>query len=351
MKDRIFIAFITLWISNLTAQDFSAEICTWKYDKSAAVSITFDDASFTQYEYAYPILSKYHFKATYSLVGEWTKEQPSYSSEPGIFKIKKMGWQQIRKLHKAGNEIASHGYRHQRYGKRLPLDTLVSQMKKAKRLIESHIDDTCYTLQYPYSFTSNKITLAAKKAGYWFGRTGSETYNNATPENLFLLKTKAILSDTIPALQEFDNWLQQANGKWLILMYHHLFPKGSKEMHILNYHKIQHTYSLLPDTFDKQMQSLSNFNYWVAPVKTVGKYVVERQNTQIKVHRCLGRFVIKLQSELSNKYSEALTVRIKVPWEKVKVKMNGRENIYYSEQGKLLLEALPNSIIIIKKEK
>jgi len=351
MKDRIFVVIIILWTVNLSAQKFSAEICTWKYNKSAAVSISFDDASYTQYEYAYPILSKYHFKATYSLVGEWTKEQASYSAEPGIFEIKKMGWQQIRELHKMGNEIASHGYRHQRYGKHLPLDTLVSQMKKAKILIESHIDDTCYTLQYPYSFTSDKITLAAKKAGFWFGRTGLENNNNAIPENLFLLKTRAILCDTIPVLQEFDNWLQQAKGKWLILMYHHLFPKGSKEMHILEYHKIQNTYSLLPETFDKQMQSLFNSNYWVAPVKAVGKYVVERQNTQIKAHRCGGRFVIRLKSELSDEYSETLTVRIKVPWKKVKVKIGGAENNYYIEKGELLLETLPNSIIIIRKEK
>lgn len=350
MKGRIYFMVMVFWAGNLTAQNFSAQICTWKNDKPAAVSVTFDDASYTQYEYAFPILSKYHFKATFSLVGEWTKEQASYSAEPGMFEIKKMGWGQIRELHNSGNEIASHGYLHQRYNKHLPLDTLASQMMKAKEWVENHIGDTCYTIHYPYSFATDKIALAAEKAGFWFGRTGLETFNNAKPENIFLLKTKAILSDTIPTLSDFNDWLRQANGKWLILMYHHLFPKGSKEMHILENHKVRNTYSLFPETFDRQMQSLANRDYWVAPVKTVGKYVVERQFTQIKTRHRWGRFVIKLQTELDNGYDEALTVRVNVPWKNVKVKIGEKESIYHNEQGEFLLEALPGSKIVIKKE-
>ena len=351
MKGKIFVIILLWWSGSLMAQKFSAQICTWKDDKPAAVSITFDDASYAQYEYAYPILSKYHFNATYSLVGEWTKEQVSYSAEPGMFEIKKMGWQEIRELQKAGNEIASHGYRHQRYDKHLPLDTLVNQMKKAKIFIGDHIGATCYTMHYPYSFANDKTALAAKKAGFWFGRTGNLTYNNATPTNLLLLNSKAILNDTTPNLPAFNNWLEQARGKWLILMYHHLFPKGSKEMHILDYHKVRNTYSLYPETFEKQMQILSQKNYWVAPVKSIGKYIIERQHTKLKTYRCFGRYIIKLKTKADKIYDEPLTIRVKLPWQKVKVKIAGKETVYTNKQGTILLEALPGSKIIIKKSK
>ncbi len=341
-----------LWWSNeLTAQKFSAEICTWKDDKAAAVSITFDDASYSQYEYAYPVLSKYGFKATFSLVGEWTKEQATYSAEPGYFEIKKMGWQQIRQLHKAGNEIASHGYRHRRYDRRLPLDTLAKQMKRNKTLIEQQTGDTCYTIHYPYSFANKKTALAARKAGFSFGRTGGDSCNKPIPDNLLLLKSRAILNDTTPNLSGFEKWLAQAHGKWLILMYHHLFPKGSKEMRILEYHKVRNTYSLYPATFDKQMQMLAQKNYWVAPVKDVGKYIVEREAVKLKTHRCFGRYVIKLQSKLDKVYDDPLTIRVKLPWQKVKVNIGGKEKIYSNTKGEILLEALPGNKIIIKKKK
>ncbi len=349
---RILLMSVFLWWSNqMTAQKFSAGICTWKDDKPSAVSITFDDASYTQYEYAYPVLSKYHFNATFSLVGEWTKEQASYSAEPGMFEIKKMGWQEIRELQKAGNEIASHGYRHRRYDRRLPLDTLAKQMKINKTLIENHTGATCYTIHYPYSFANDKTALAAKKAGFWFGRTGNENYNSDTPSNLLLLNSKAILSDTVPNLTEFENRLEQARGKWLILMYHHLFPKGSKEMHILDYHKVRNTYSLYPETFEKQMQILSQKNYWVAPVKSIGKYIIERQHTKLKTYRCFGRYIIKLKTKTDKFYDEPLTIRVKLPWQKVKVKIAGKETVYTNKQGTILLEALPGSKIIIKKTK
>ena len=351
MKRKILVIILLWWSGNLMAQKFSAQICTWKYDKPAAVSITFDDASYSQYEYAYPVLSKYHFKATFGLVGEWTKEQASYSAEPGMFEIKKMGWQQIRQLQKAGNEIASHGYRHQRYNRHLPLDTLVVQMKKNKTLIENNTGAACYTIHYPYSFATDKTATAARKAGFWFGRTGNESYNNTVPDNMLLLQSKAVLSDTIPNLPVFDKWLEQARDKWLILMYHHLFPKGSKEMHILEYHKVRNTYSLYPETFDKQMQILAKKNYWVAPVKNVGKYIMERQLTYIKTHRCMGRFLIKLQSKLDKIYDEPLTIRVKLPWKKVKVKIGETEKIYSNTNGEILLNALPGSKIIIKKKK
>lgn len=351
MKKILFFALVGLLSNSFYAQNFSAKICTWKYDKLAAVSITFDDASYTQYEYAYPILSKYHFNATFSLVGEWTKEEPSYSAEPGMFKIKKMGWRQLRELHKSGNEIASHGYRHRRYNKRLPLDTLAAQMKKNKILIENHIGDACYTIHYPYSFATEKTAKAAKKAGFWFGRTGGDNFNNAEPENLLLLASKAILNDTIPNYREFDTWLQQARNKWLILMYHHLFPKGSKEMRILEFHKVKNTYSLYPETFDKQMQILAEKNYWVAPIKNIGKYIFERQNTRLKTHLAIGEFIVKLESQLGKEYDEPLTIRIEVPWKKIKVKIGEKENILNNEQGEVFLEALPGSQITVKEEK
>ena len=345
----LLIAFFNFYANTLFAQKISAQICTWQDNKPAAVSITFDDASYTQYEFAYPTLSKYHYKATYSLVGVWTKEQPAYSSEPGIFKIKKMGWAQIKDLHRNGNEIASHGYRHQRYGKNLPLDTLISQMKKAKKLIENHLQDSCYTLHYPYSFTSEKISLAAQKAGFKFGRTGGNDYNDANPENMFLLKSKAILNNTNPSLPEFDRWLKDAKGKWLILMYHHLFPDDSKEMKILRYHLIENTYSLLPETFDKQIENLSHYDYWVAPVKTVGTYIKERQDSKLRMHRFCHRIWIKLKSNSKFEDAVPLSIIIKLPWKKVLIKQTGKKEYRVVENGQLLLKLLPGHKLMIKK--
>lgn len=92
MKFSIYILYILVFTTQIMfgqTKEYSAEVCTWKNNKPGAISISFDDGSYTQYEYAYPILEKFNFKASFSLVGVWTKDHPSFSSEPGVFEIKK----------------------------------------------------------------------------------------------------------------------------------------------------------------------------------------------------------------------------------------------------------------------
>lgn len=353
-KNYIFLNFLIL-TSAIFAQNktkFSAEIATWYYDKPGAVSISFDDASYTQYEFAYPILEQYGFKATFSLVGTWTHEKATYSAEPGYFEIKKMGWQEIKELHDKGHEIAAHGYKHIRYKKYASVQKLAKQMKQVKDLIENHIQSPVYTLHYPYSFTSDSIVAASKRAGFLFGRTGNDAINPVTPANMHLLESKAIINNHNPDETQFKKWLNQAKGKWLILMYHHLFPDDSKEMKILRYHKVTHTYSLLPDTFQKQMQALSGQNAWVAPIATVGKYVVEREHTKIKLRKFCHKLYIKTATNLDTTvYNQPLTIKVKLPWKKVKIRKGKESYMYNVKNQTLFLDILPNSKIIIKKLK
>jgi peptidoglycan/xylan/chitin deacetylase (PgdA/CDA1 family) len=350
MKITFLIISYILLLSGTKAQTISAEVCTWKNDKPAAVSISFDDASFTQYKFAYPILSKFGFKATYGLVVEWTKENPSYSSEPGMFLIKKMGWKQIRELYKSGNEIASHGYRHKKYDKHLPLKTLVSQIKKSKTAIEAKLNGKCYTIHYPYSFANEKIAKAAEEAGFLFGRTGKQNFNSATPPNMRLLNSYAILNDTIPTLNEFANLLDEAKDKWLILMYHHLFPKCSREIHILKFHNVVNTYSLYPETFEKQIKILKEKNYWVAPIEKIGKYIIERKNSKLTIVSKGSSFELKLNSKADTTlYNEPLTIKIKLDWEKVRVLQSKVIKNYKVHRGILLLNVLPGKSIKVEK--
>ena len=331
---------------------FDATITPWYQDKPGAVSISFDDASFTQYQFAFPVFKKYKLNATFSLVGEWTKDQATYSAEPDMFLIKKMGWQQIRELLQAGNEIAAHGYRHIRYGKYLPVDTLTRQMLQVKKLIEQHTGQPVYTMHYPYSFTSDSIKKATEKSGFLFARTGAHhlvnTYDNFQPH---LLSSRAILNDTIPNMKTFQKWMDDSKGAWTILMYHHLFPKGSKEMHIMQAHNVLHTYSLYPETFDKQMKIVAESPYWVAPEYQVGMYMQERLHTKIKTHKCFGTYRIKTSTGLDKRiYKQKLTLKVKIPWKKVLVKIGKNKQTYEVNGTYLLIDFVPGDTIIIKKK-
>jgi len=333
------------------AHMIKAQFTPWYQNKPGAVSISFDDASYTQYTSAYPILEKYKIKGTFSVVGEWVKEQPGYSAEPGSFEIKKMGWQQLSELFEHGHELAAHGFNHEKYDKQLPVPDLVVEMEKIKSLIESRTHTKVLTLNYPYSFASGNIPEAAREVGYLFGRTGLDTINPPTPPSMYLLATEAILRIEIPDSIMFKKWIDQAKGNWLILMYHHLFPGDSKEMEIIRSHEVTNYYSLPPEAFEKQIEAVIAAGYWIAPISEIGKYITERDNTEIRSIACRNQIYIYTVTNLDKQiYNQPLTLEIKVPWKKVRVVGSLNDGIFQTQNNTLYIDVMPEVELILSKE-
>jgi len=347
-------ALVFVMSLNVLGQDskqVTARITTWYQNKPGAVSVSFDDASYSQYSAAYPVLEKLGIKGTFGIVGEWVGEEPAFSAEPGSMEIKKMGWPQLLELYDHGHELAAHGYTHEKYDKLLPVPDLVEEMKKIKTLIESRTHTKVYTMNYPYSYASGNIPIAAEESGYLFGRTGLDTINPSSPGNMYLLATHVILNASSPDSGTFQNWLDQAKGNWLILMYHHLFEEGSKEMEIIRSHNVVNTYSLTPFQFEKQMKSVDLADYWVAPISAVGKYITQRDNTEVRVIRTKKKIYINTFTNLNkNVFNHPLTIEIELPWKNVGVQGSRNDGIFKTGERKLFIDAYPEKQIIITKE-
>jgi hypothetical protein len=342
---------ITIYVSGQNSHVVSVKITPWYQNKPGAVSISFDDASYSQYTSAYPILEKYHLKGTFSMVGEWVDEQPGYTAEPGFFEIKRMGWEQLLELYNHGHELAAHGYNHQKYDKQLPVSELVVEMKKIKTLIESRTNSPVFTLNYPYSYASGNIPEAAREAGYLFGRTGLDTINPPAPENMYLLASMAVLNSDQPDSSEFQDWINQSKGNWLILMYHHLFPLESKEMDIIRSHHVEYSYSLLPEDFENQIKALAASGYWIAPISEIGRYIAERDSTVLRTIILKKKVYVYTDTDLDkNIYNLPLTLEIIVPWKKVKIEGSLSDGIFQTQDNKLLISVLPESQLILSKE-
>jgi peptidoglycan/xylan/chitin deacetylase (PgdA/CDA1 family) len=362
VPDLIFItkplAFLGLIILALTSNDygqqsneFSAKISTWYQNKPGAISISFDDASYTQYTSAYPILEKYDIKATFGIVGEWVEEEPVFKAETGFFEIQRMGWPQLIELHDHGHELAAHGFKHEKYDKLWPVSDLAEEMKKIKTLIESRTNSPVCTMNYPYSYASGNIPIAANEAGFLFGRTGLDTVNPASPENMYLLATQAILNESLPDSNTFRIWLDKANGNWLILMYHHLFEENSKETEIMRLHSVEYSYSIYPELFEKQVKEIVSTGYWIAPVCTIGKYITERNGTEVKMIRTRKKIYIYTFTNLNkNIYDQPLTLEVKLPWKRVGVKGSQQDGIVETHNNRLFIDVLPEKEIILTKE-
>lgn len=103
MKILLFISIILLQcVGTIEAQN-APYIADFYNNKDAAISITFDDASYGQYEYAFPILNKYNFTATFSVIGEWFCINPSPFSGDGLVYYNRLSKANLLVLWSKGN--------------------------------------------------------------------------------------------------------------------------------------------------------------------------------------------------------------------------------------------------------
>lgn len=322
----------------------------WYMDKQGAISISFDDASYGQYEYAIPTLDKYELKASFGVVGEWTYNNPTVSADGDNFGIKKMGWTQIRELHENGHEISAHGYEHKPYNPDQPDIDLINQMVKIKDLIEKNIKAPISTLHYPYSFTRHNIIKSAKDVGFVFGRTSEERINEVHNSNMNLLFSKTILNSDDPSMHDLENWLKNAEENWLIILYHHIFPEDSKEMKLFNFHNVYNRFSTTPEMFEKQIRLLRNSDYWIAPISSVGKYIVERENSKIISHNYGNKIILSFENNLDSKfYDQPLSVEFTTNWKIIKISGSTSDGIHNTRNNKIIFNVQPNTEIILER--
>lgn len=342
---------ISLQITGQKLDLITAKITPWYQNKRGAVSLSFDDAGYSQFACAYPIMEQFGFKGTFSIVGEWVQEDTSRSAEPGFFEINRMGWKQLLELHDHGHELAAHGMIHKKYEKYAPVPELAEMMREIKSLIESRSGAPVYTIHYPYSFASENIPPAACEAGYLFGRSGLDTVNSAIPENMYLLASQAVLNNEIPDSALFMKWLDETENNWLILMYHHFFTGDSREVAIMNSHNVSYSYSITPELFKKQAEMLAASGYWVGTISEVGKYITQRENSNIILTKGKKKIYIEVGSSLEKTvYNQPMTIEVNLPWEKYRVEGCLSDGVYTEGKKLIYVNVIPGQKIILTKE-
>ena len=302
--------FLFLFITNiLLAQQ--AYIADFYNNKDGAISITFDDASYGQYEYAFPILNKYKFKATFSVVGKWIDDTCGVYSENGNIFYKRLSKKNVYSLWAKGNEIAWHGLEHIAYSSNSNWNMLDKQLRSELKYEKFKFKPIkIHTLFYPYSKTKGKVVLATKSSGFLFGRTGGNNlYNIIGDIDYYLLNSFAVYNNTNPDSMNFLNIINGSKGKWCILLYHHIILDNSKQQKIFNRHNIQNTYAITPHTFNLQMEIISKKNYWVSTIYNIGRYLLQKENSELIITVENDRVFATINCSLDNKiYNHEMTI-------------------------------------------
>ncbi|GAC1369488.1 MAG: polysaccharide deacetylase family protein [Aquirhabdus sp.] len=116
------------------------------------VALTFDDGFADNYEYAFPLLKKYHAKATIYIA-------------PDIPAIKKLSPEQIHEMAESGLvEFGAHSVNHVNLT-RLDDAQAVQEIQNSKEIIESMVG-SCRSFAYPYGRFEERHEAMVAAAGF-----------------------------------------------------------------------------------------------------------------------------------------------------------------------------------------
>jgi len=323
-------------------------ICKYYDNKEGAISISFDDADYSQYEYALPVLGKYALKANFGIVSSWLNETPSIIAEEGSFAIKRLGIPQVSDIIYEGHEISFHGNFHSKYDD-LSLAEISAAFKEAKKNLEKLLNVSVQVIQYPYSHSTEKIIKAAQNAGFLFGRTGEGTKTTNEGNDFMKLNSVVFLNSQNPTIDGLDSIINIGKNSWTILLYHHLFPAVSKEYKLYNAHNVTNTYTVTPIDFVKQIRLVRNSGYWISTISSIGKYIKERENAVIKTSKHEKSIFLRVESSLdSDVYNQALTIQFETSNKKFKITNCAADGIYNARGSKLFFNVYPNQDVTIE---
>ena len=296
----------------------SFEITNFYNDKKAAVSLSFDNAGYSQYEYALPVIAKYGLVADFSIMPGLLGEISSTIDIDEGIKINRMGYKDYREILNYGNELAL-----QTEIKTIGVnDILVPSLNKELKVLHIHKADI-EMLKVPSQVLFVRNTIENNKSQL--------SYNNI----LF-----SVFNTNI-SLSELDSILDKNKNRWNIFVYHHIYKDTMDIMNISD-ENIEKYYIDYND-FRKQIRLIRNSNYWIADESSVFKYLTEKKKSKIEVNRYNNLVFLKAKSKLDSYiYNQPLSIRYKTNSKIIQVSGSAADGTYTNRTGSILLNVYPN---------
>lgn len=125
------------------------------------VILSFDDGWKNEYTYAFPLLKKYHMKATFFIFTNPIDHKKSHW----------MSWAEVLEMDKAGMEIGGHTRTHPVLTKIVTDKELDKEIAGGKAIIEQRLGHSIFVFAYPFGLKDARVEAAVTRAGFTLART------------------------------------------------------------------------------------------------------------------------------------------------------------------------------------
>lgn len=181
-----------------------ASVCTWRFNKKAAISFTMDDGFSDAATIAAPMLEHYGWRGTFYIVVQSILEKHKHQTD----------WKTWKELARRGHEIGSHSWTN-RYLKNIRDPSVyLRELVDSKKMITEKVDVVSLTFAYPscaYDESSKKETLKH----YVHDRSGKGTsVYGKKPANSTAVWT------SLDAIKDIDNTIK--TSAWHVALIHNV---------------------------------------------------------------------------------------------------------------------------------
>lgn len=295
-----------------------AEICTWKDNKAAALTLTYDDAiidGLTKFEKLHDM---YGLKGSIGVVSTWSDTGMHQEGYPVAT------WPQLQDFISRGTfDISSHTYNHINQISASE-DLLCKEYDSSRSTIENNLGIIPRTLIYPYydyrphmGSVADNFFIAARGGDGDNDQDGNPRLQMNLPGqmNYYDLMAFSIYEST-PAQEMKQHIDQHINANaWLIVVLHSCDGEGYSPPPL----------SVVDETY--QYYAAKSSQVWNGFFEEVAKYERERCSADVTVVSSTPyQITLSLTDTLKNSvYDFPLTLKVKVPasWNNILVKQNG----------------------------
>ena len=292
------------------------EIADFYMDKDGAASISFDEQSFSQYLYAFPVLKKYGLKSTFGIVPQWDSKKRFTAKFNGLA-ISRMDVTDRQILENNGHEIAALVKGNPDW------NTLIKKYPKIKTL---HISgDIQSKIPGQYTFVKNNTSGSYSGVEYKYIQ---------------------------PRISEKELWqnLKQNQGKWTVINYKHIY-KDSLSVQKLDSITIAENFVHL-EKFKRQIRLIRNTGYWIDTEQNVFKYLLEKQQSGLEIKKFDDITFLHLVSGLNPLiFNFPLSVRYTSTAKIIEVSGSQSDGIYDNRTGSIIINVIPGEEVRIEKIK
>ena len=304
---------------NVSKESFA--IADFFGNKKGAISISFDNAGFSQYRFAFPELVKYNLTASFGVVKNLLDINPNYTKFNEGKKIKRLGLLQLNEMLKYGNEIA--------------LQSISGDFDYKNTGIPS-LKTGIITLHNPDVVSLNKL----RQSSFIFRKkTGIDSILSINFDNIHYNLVNTSITEF-----ELDSLLKVFQGQWSILQYYHIkrFDKSDTTFTAGNRFFIDY------EKFQRQIRIARNTDYWIATESSVFKYLKEKSNSKIDTKKYGNSIYLNIYNNLKS-YRQVLTVLYKTNAKTVKITGAATDGYFTNRTGVIQFDVYPNKEVKIEK--